>query len=124
MWVAKVNLMRVILGVVPTLLLVSSAYAINSGIDLAHLEGWDIIVAKNAIPGEQYAAMELQEFLEQSTGAHLKITHAVSAEASPHRFYVGGSATADAVISSLKTDRFGAEDFRIAIDDNAVVIVG
>ncbi len=115
--------MRVFLAATLTLLFVSNGYAVTSGVDLAHLSGWNIVVAEDAIPSEQYAAQELQTFLEKATGTNLQITNAVSAKASSHHFYVGNSAPADDVIPNLKTEMFGPEDFRIVIGDNAIVIM-
>ncbi len=116
--------MRVFLAATLTLLFVSNGYAITSGVDLAHLSGWNIVVAQDAIPSEQYAAQELQTFLEGATGINLQITDAVSAKASSHHFYVGNSVTTDEVIPHLKPEVFGPEDFRIVIGDNVIVIAG
>jgi hypothetical protein len=116
--------LRLFLAATLTLLFVSNGYAIASGVDLAHLSEWNIVVAQDAIPSEQYAAQELQTFLEKATGTNLQITNAVAAKASSRHFYVGNSAPADEVIPNLKTEMLGAEDFRIVIGDNAIVISG
>ncbi len=107
-----------------TLLLFANASAHSSSVDLAHLNGWDIIVAKDAIPSEQYAAQELQTFLEQATGTHVEITQTAPKKTSSHHFYVGNGPAADELIPDLKTEDFGPEDLRIVIRDGAVVIVG
>ena len=116
--------MRAVIAAISTLLFVSSAYATSSGVDLAHLNGWNIIVAEDAIASEQYAAQELQTFLEAATGVHLEITPAASADGSPHHFYVGDSAPADQMIPDRKTASFGPEDSRIVIGNDAIAIVG
>jgi hypothetical protein len=116
--------MRVFLVVILTLLFVSNAGANTSGVDLAQLKGWDIVVGQDAIPSEQYAAEELQTFLEQATSTHLEITHAAPPTASPHHFYVGDSAAADEAIPDLKTESFGPEDLRIVIGKGTIAIVG
>ncbi len=116
--------MRIFLVAFTTLLFAANAYALAAGVDLTHLSEWNIVVAREAIPSEQYAAEELQTFLEQATGTHLQITHDASADASSHHFYVGDSAAAEGVIPELKTVRFDPEDLRIVIGDNAIVIAG
>lgn len=116
--------MRVFLVAVPTLLFVSNACAIASGIDLDDLSGWNIVVAQDAIPSERYAAEELQTFLEQASGLRLQITHATSAGPSLHHFYVGDSALAEQAIPNPNSASFGPEDFKIVIGDNRIAIVG
>ncbi|HVT28062.1 MAG TPA: DUF4838 domain-containing protein [Lacipirellulaceae bacterium] len=106
------------------LLFVSNAHAIESGVNLAHIKEWNIIVASDAIPSEKYAAEELQSFLEQATGAHLKITNTAPPKASPHHFYIGVRAAAEKAFPGLKAETFGPEDLRIVIRNGNVAIVG
>ena len=47
--------------------------AVPQGVDLAALEGWDIVVAEDAIPSEVYAAEEFQQHVAKATGVTLPI---------------------------------------------------
>jgi hypothetical protein len=111
-------------AVLITALLNSDARAVTSGIDLAHLSGWDIVITENAIPSEKYAAKELQTYLEQATGAHLEITNDSSAGAFLRHFYVGNNAAAEKLMENPKDATFGPEDSQIVIGEKFVAIVG
>jgi hypothetical protein len=119
----EVRILPVLLAAILPLLFISTGYASTSDVDLGQLSGWNIVVARDAIPSEMYAAQELQTFLEKTTGMKLQITN-VSAKTSSHHFYVGKNALADEVSSNVKTEMFGPEDFRIVTGDNAITIIG
>ena len=48
------------------------------GVDLAAMQGWDIVVADDAIASEIYAAEEFQEFFSQASGVKLPIVHKIT----------------------------------------------
>ena len=48
------------------------------GVDLAQLNGWNIVVADDAIPSEIYAAEEFQKFFRQASGLKLPIVHKIT----------------------------------------------
>ena len=45
----------------------------SKGVDLAAMQGWDIVVSTDAIPSEKYAAEEFQEFFAEASGIRLSI---------------------------------------------------
>ena len=47
------------------------------GVDLARLNGWDIVVADDAIASEIYAAEEFQELFRQASGVKLPIVRKI-----------------------------------------------
>ena len=49
----------------------SSAMADPSGVDLASLAGWDIVLAPDASPAEAYAAAEFRGLVAQAAGVTL-----------------------------------------------------
>ena len=48
------------------------------GVDLAGLNGWNIVVADDAIPSEIYAAEEFQELFRQASGLKLPVVHKIT----------------------------------------------
>ena len=51
---------------------------VAKGVDLARLDGWNIVVADDAIASEVYAAEEFQEFFRQASGVKLPIVHKIT----------------------------------------------
>jgi len=92
------------------------------GIDLSRMEGWDIVVAEDALPAELYAAQELQSFLAQACGAQLPI---VQAAGRPNRHvFVGPGAVKEADGVGFDVSGFGPEDLRIVVRDYCIAIAG
>ncbi len=92
------------------------------GVDLAALDGWDIVVAEDAIPSERYAAVELQSMLATATGRTLPVVTRVS---HPERhIFVGLSQAMCSNGAGFSIEEFGSEDLRIVIRDEVIVIAG
>ena len=63
---------------------VSSLLAQQSeGVDLATMQGWDIVVSADAIPSEKYAAEEFQNFFAEACGVRLPIVTSTFYSSSP-----------------------------------------
>ncbi|MCK4283795.1 MAG: hypothetical protein KAX44_05725, partial [Candidatus Brocadiae bacterium] len=93
-----------------------------AGVDLAALEDWDIVVAEDALPSEQYAAEELQTHFQLAAGLRLPIVH--TADRPGRHVFVGAG---DAMRSSpvgFDAGGMGAEDLRIVVRDENIAIAG
>ncbi|MHB8971703.1 MAG: DUF4838 domain-containing protein [Pirellulaceae bacterium] len=82
----------------------------GTGVDLAQLSGWDIVVAKDASPGEAYAAEEFRTIFAEASGIQLPIVTAPPERADRHVWIN--------VVSA------GAEELHIAVRDNTIAITG
>ena len=91
-------------------------------VDLARLNGWDIVVASDLIPSEQYAAEEFQQCFGKASGIRLPIVTAVD-RPNGHVF-IGPSQTLGASNVGFSVDDFGEEDLRIVIRDGNIAIAG
>jgi hypothetical protein len=92
------------------------------GVDLAALDGWDIVVSAQAIESETYAAEQLQQFLNESAGRKLPIRQEVNG--SSHHIFVGESkAMRDTTVGFAVAD-MGEEELRIVIRDGNIAIAG
>lgn len=92
------------------------------GVDLAALDGWDIVVAADASPSVEYAAGELRSFLEEAFGPKLPVVRA--ADRPTRHIFVGESAAMRASPVGFDGSGFGPEDLRIVIRDDLIAIVG
>ena len=92
------------------------------GINLAALEGWNIVVAADALPSERYAAEELRDHLVLATGHTLRI--AAVADRSEQTFYVGPGAALQKSDVAFSVEGMGEEDLRIVIRGGTVAIAG
>ena len=103
--------------------LLCTAFAAEpQGVDLAALQGWDIVVAEDARPSESYAAKEFQSHLGQATGLELPI---VTESDRPNlHIFIGASEPMKASPVGFDTSTFGPEDLRIVIRDDNIVIAG
>jgi len=92
------------------------------GVDLAALQGWDIVIDDAVIPSETYAAHEFQHHVQQATGVRLpiktKITHS-----NQHIFISTGKLMRESS-AGFSIDHFGPEDLRIIIRQNNIAIAG
>ena len=93
------------------------------GVDMARLDGWDIVVADDAIPSERYAAEELRKFLSQATGFDLPVVSSVPAGSQCH-LYVGDGQLMESSPVGFSVDDFGPDDLRIVIQDTNIAIAG
>ena len=49
----------------------------SDGVDLAAMQGWDIVVSEDAIPSETYAAEEFQTFFARAAGVRVPIVSSI-----------------------------------------------
>jgi len=92
------------------------------GVDLAAMDGWDIVVAEEAIPAERYAAEEFQRFFAEASGVKLPVV--TSAERPDHHVFIGQSQAMQAANVGFDVEGFGPEDLRIVIRDGNIAIAG
>ncbi len=92
------------------------------GVNLAKLQGWDIVIGEQASPSEKYAAKEFQQFFQQASGVMLSINEKVGG-ADKHIF-IGSSEMLMSSKVRIDTKDFGDEDFRIIVRDDNIAIAG
>ncbi len=92
------------------------------GLDLAQLNGWDIVVADDAIASEVYAAEEFQDFFRQASGVKLPIVHEIK-DLAKHMF-IGPGKVMQASSVGFSVKDLGPEDLRIVVRDNNIAIAG
>ena len=92
------------------------------GVDLARLDGWDVVVAEDAIPSEKYAAEEFQQFFGEASGIKLPIVTAV--DRLDRHIFIGPSQAMRSSNVGFSIDDFGDEDLRIIIRDGNIAIAG
>ena len=102
--------------------LAAGSLAQQSGVDLAKLAGWDIVIADDAIPSEIHAAEEFQSFLAQASGIQLPIV--TTADRPDRHVLIGASPMlADAGLQ-VDVAAMGPEQLRIVVRDGLIAIVG
>ena len=92
------------------------------GVDLAQLDGWDIVIADDAIPSEKYAAQEFQELFRQASRVKLPIIQ--KTDRPDRHIFIGPSKMLRASSVGFAVDDFGDEDLRIVIRDGNIAIAG
>ena len=103
--------------------LVSTLHARQpKGLNLAKMQGWDIVLAEDAIPSEKYAAEEFQEFFKQASGVKLPIVDKINRL--DRHIFVGPSMAMRSSNVGFSTDKFGEEDLRIIIRAANIAIAG
>lgn len=108
--------------VAAALLLISGAGVSPGGVNLAALDGWDIVVSEEASPSEAYAAEQFQAFFEQAGGGRLPIV--TDTERAGRHVFIGPSRPLAASPAGFSVEGFGDEDLRIAIREDAIAIAG
>ncbi len=98
------------------------AAAEPAGVNLSQLQGWDIVVAEDAIASEKFAAEELQKHIELATGTKLPITG--GSERADRHFFVGPGKSMEASPAGFSVDGLGPEDLRIVVRGSEVAIAG
>ncbi len=83
---------------------------------------YTIVIGDEAIPPEEYAAQELQHFIEEISGAELPIVKAAEAPGTP-RIFVGPSSALDPVVR-IDYDSLGQEGFVLATEKQDLVLAG
>ncbi len=97
----------------------------NNSVDLANMNGWDIVLADTAMPSEIYAAEEFYRFIEQVCSVKLPVVKAKEALThSDNHCYIGVSPTMLQSPVAFSAESFGEEDFRIIIRDDHIAIAG
>ncbi|NOZ55537.1 MAG: DUF4838 domain-containing protein [Calditrichaeota bacterium] len=86
------------------------------------LQNWRIVVAKDAIPSEQYAAEEFQTLFEQATGTRLPIVH--RAESASGNVFIGESLDMQKSDVGFSTKDFGEEELEIRLRPDNLAIAG
>jgi len=95
---------------------------VPSGVNLAALGNWDIVIAPDAPPSTRYAAEEFQALFGAASGTKLAIATAV--ERPDRHIFIGASPAMRASGAGFEVAGFGEEDFRIIIRDGAIAIAG
>ncbi len=118
--------MRCAIGIILLTLLAAgdavAAPGVSQGVNLAALEGWDIVIPEDASPSEAYAAEEFQGLTAQATGVKLEITRTASR---PDRHvFIGCGPVMRGSPVGFAIEGFGPEDLRIIVRDNNIAIAG
>lgn len=117
------DLPRIFLMSMMTILCLSTiTMATQQGVDLAALDGWDIVVSQDALPSESYAAEEFQDHYQRATGITLPIVHETNRD--DRHIFIGASAAMQAGRVAFSVDDFKSEDLRILIRDDNIAIAG
>ena len=107
----------------PWLMMSASLYAGEAAaVNLARLSGWDIVVAKDSLPSERYAAKEFQSHVELATGIKLPIMETLIR--SDRHVFVGPSQAMRTSEVGFDTQAYGEEDLRIVIRNANIAIAG
>jgi len=91
-------------------------------VDLAHLKGWDIVVAAGAIASESYAAKEFQELFGQASGLELPIVHKI--DRPDRHVFIGSGKPMQSSRVGFGVDGLGPEDLRIIVRNQNIAIAG
>lgn len=91
-------------------------------VDLADLNGWNIVIAPDAITSEQYAARELQRLLKAADAPKLPIVKKTQRDG--RHIFVGSSEAMRQSPVGFKTNDFGPEDLRIVAASPHIAIAG
>lgn len=116
---ASVGLLLMALCLLPSLALAAQP----AGLDLAELDDWRIVVSDDAISSEQYAAEELQSWIEAATGSRLLIVSDDSAQA--RNVFIGDSpALRSSKLAFVLQQDYAPEELRFVIQADNIAIVG
>ncbi|NQY92296.1 MAG: DUF4838 domain-containing protein [Deltaproteobacteria bacterium] len=110
------------LSAISFLLTCVSVAAGPGGVDLAELDGWEIVVAPDAIASEVYAAEEFRDHLTKAGGPMLAIVR-TTAKNDQH-VYIGSGEDMRRSPAGFDTDRFESDDFRIIVRNGHIAIAG
>ena len=95
---------------------------VPQGVNLATLNGWDIVVAEDAIPSELYAAEQFQQYITQAGGPKLPIV--TTTDRPQQHIFIGLGKAFNGCALAFTIDEFGPEDLRIVIRDENIAIAG
>ena len=99
-----------------------TADTLAEGVDLAKLDGWDIVVADDAIASEVYVLEEFQKLFEHVGGVKLPIVHKIQ-RADKHVFIAPGKIIQAGPVG-FSIDDLGPEDLHIVVRDDNIAIAG
>ena len=94
----------------------------HSGVDLAKLGGWDIVVAADATPGESYAAEEFRSIFACATGIQLPVV--TDYKRVERHVFIGPSKGMAYSSVGFDAAAMGPEALRIVVRDNLIAIAG
>jgi len=107
------------------LMVCSVSAAVPSGVNLAKLVNWDIVIAGDASPSVIYAAEEFQSHFAQASNISLPIVHQPDPAASgQYHIFIGSSPGFHTSNVGFSTDELDEEDFRIIVRDDNIAIAG
>ena len=98
-------------------ILAESTSAGKNAIHLADMKGWEIIVSKDAIQSEKYAASEFQRIFKGITGYELKITAKIY---SKNGIYIGNDSVKN-TRHDFKIPSNGEESFHIEVGKDLLI---
>ena len=94
----------------------------GTGVDLASMQGWDIVVAADALPSEVYAAERFQSLFVRASGIKLPIVKTTN-RPDRHVFIGVGKAMRTSAVG-FDVSEFGPGDLRIVVRGNSIAIAG
>jgi len=100
----------------------SLAAAAASGVQVAAMKDWTIVVGGDAIPSERHAAEEFQSLFRQAAGIELPI-----ASTPPHptrNVFIGASEAMKSSPLGFEVESLGEEGLRIVVDRHNIAIAG
>ncbi len=92
------------------------------GVNLAALEGWDIVIPASAIRSVAYAAEEFQAHYEKASGVRLPIVK--TTDRPDRHIFIGVSEAMEKSNVGFNVEDFGEEDLRIVIRNGSIAIAG
>ncbi len=100
------------------------SYRLSEGtLDCSQMNGWDIVVADEAISSEEYAAEEFQKWFGQASGIELPLRTTAQGEAD--HVYIGPDAGAlHYATPRLNLSGIGEEELQIVVESDHVIISG
>jgi len=93
-----------------------------AGVDLAAMDGWDIVVAERCSESEFHAAREFQRFFAEASGVTLPLVR--NAQGPDRHVFIGAGRSMQKSPIAFSVDDFGPEDLRIIIRHDNIAIVG
>ena len=105
-----------------TLAVCSPLAAVPQGVNLASMQGWDIVIAKDAPASEVYAAEEFHNLFSQASGVKLPIVK--TTDRAERHVFIGSSQAMRASGVGFDIGEFGPEDLRIVTRDDNIAIAG
>ena len=91
-------------------------------IDFSRMNDWEIVIADNPAPAQQYAAEEFQRFFALASGVELPIKTTVTSTTKP--IYIGSSTAMQQSGVDFETADMDEEEYRIIINKDTIIIAG